>query len=506
VAAGVRVSDFYELDRTQAQLSFVDVQIDRDARLFIDPSALRSWHDAWAAGCVALIQNFFETVIGEIRAGNESRAVNLMAALHEPNETRLGLSRGRPRGRAMGRRLARRLGRTLAESRAARTGLLEHLEDAALMVRNIRYDRISDIATNLIREPLIEFTRETCDFYTIKTEEVDSGARWNPRERRWESGVYVKLPRPRGRKLLLVPKVIVRQKPEINADDYYRDYIIEYLEDRELSNPTSALVHLLRDGTPHVYRKDLEEAYVKGQRKDAIVAISLERRSLLQEYHAAVAANPLPFVSDHEIEEATGATSPDCRDLLAELRGIPTGKKDATRYQTAIFRLLACLFSPSLRDGRVEQEIHDGLKRVDIWFKNWDGPRSFFGWLVMHQFKCANVVAECKNYSVDPENAEVDQLGMRFSPARGQVGFLVAPEFTDRDEVVERCRTVARDGHGYIVPLDYDDLEVLVDAKAQGENSLADELINRFNEVIEVKRVSSRGRPKTRKPRSRHDA
>jgi hypothetical protein len=167
---------------------------------------------------------------------------------------------------------------------------------------------------------------------------------------------------------------------------------------------------------------------------------------------------------------------------------------------------LACLFSPSLRDGRVEQEIHDGLKRVDIWFKNWDGPRSFFGWLVMHQFKCANVVAECKNYSVDPENAEVDQLGMRFSPARGQVGFLVAPEFTDRDEVVERCRTVARDGHGYIVPLDYDDLEVLVDAKAQGENSLADELINRFNEVIEVKRVSSRGRPKTRKPRSRHDA
>src|SRR5437868_5479827 len=98
----MRVSEVYNLQRTQGQLDFVDVDVDRDIPLFIDPAALRKMNGDWVHDSIALIQDFFQAVIDAIRDGDDDRAIELLGGLREPNETHLGFSSDESRGRALG--------------------------------------------------------------------------------------------------------------------------------------------------------------------------------------------------------------------------------------------------------------------------------------------------------------------------------------------------------------------------------------------------------------------
>lgn len=121
---GVRVSQLYKLGRTQPTLDFVDVDVFGDARVFVDPRALRLLPSTWGDECVSLVQDFFSTVLRAIRAGRDAQAQALLRVLREPNETHLGLSKGRSRGRALGSESARDLWSALRKSDAVSSGLL----------------------------------------------------------------------------------------------------------------------------------------------------------------------------------------------------------------------------------------------------------------------------------------------------------------------------------------------------------------------------------------------
>lgn len=145
----MRVSEYFHLNRHQGELDFVDVDIRGDTRVYVDPRALRLLTTDWGQECVSLIQHFFRTVLDAIRRGDDARARSLLAGLREPNETHLGLSRDRARGSALGDGLAEDVWESLSETDAAVTGLLQDLEETALLVPGIDRDRISDIATNI---------------------------------------------------------------------------------------------------------------------------------------------------------------------------------------------------------------------------------------------------------------------------------------------------------------------------------------------------------------------
>lgn len=97
-----RVSTVYKLKRSQATLDFVDVDVERDTKVFVSPRALTLMQTDWGDGCVSLVQNFFETVLQLIKCGDDVGAETLLRELREPNETHLGMSRGKSRGRALG--------------------------------------------------------------------------------------------------------------------------------------------------------------------------------------------------------------------------------------------------------------------------------------------------------------------------------------------------------------------------------------------------------------------
>jgi Restriction endonuclease len=477
----MRVSEHYKLGRTQGELDFVDVEVFRDTPLFVDPQAIRQLPDDWGHECVALIQDFFLTVLEAIRDGRDQRARLLLRGLREPNETRLGFSRGRPQGRALGPGSADDVWEALRDSEAAKTGLLIDLEDTILLVYGIGPDIVSDITTNLIRLPLIRYTQETCTRYGIPLKKgVHSGALWDPAKERWDEGGFTDLP-VAGRRLLLCPKVIVRKRMEFDAHEYYNDYIIPYLQEQELS-ANSALVQVLKKRrTRYVTKKSIKEKY--GNDKNAVITQTLKAPDLLERYRRSKQQTPTRPLDHVDFLDTTGSKLPDFGLLVKELRAIPKGKATADDYHKTVERLLSALFSNSLSMPQIEYPIHQGRKRIDIAYVN-VGVRDFFSWLATN-YSAPKIYVECKNYTGDLANQELDQLAGRFSKSRGEVGFLVCRSFKNKDLFKERCRDTAKDGRGYIVVLDDEDLAALAKLRSEDQaQAIYRWLMVRFDELI----------------------
>lgn len=455
-----RVTEFYSLALSQWQVDFVDVDILGDTRVYIDPTALRRLPTEWGHDCVSLIQDFFKTVIDAIKDGKHNRARLLLRGLREPNETRLGLSRGWSRGRGVGGARADDIWNALAKSKAVQTGLLVDLEDTLLLVERIGYDVVSDIATNLIREPLIDYTQDACRRYGIPMVEGQlSGPLWDPGTKQWTEGRYVKLPSPNGRRLILVPKVVVRRRMEYDRDEFLRDYIFEFLRGVEI-DAKSSLVQLLKSG-PRVTNKDLAKKY--GRSKSLIVEIARDHPELLAQYRDKKLKSRQTPLQHEDFSNLEDAPQPDWDGLIKAIRDIEPGTETATKYHRAVGDLLNALFYPWLSKPTLELRIHDGRKRIDITYWN-SATSGFFDWLG-RRHPASHIFVECKNYNGDPGNPELDQLSGRFSPNRGTVGFLVCRRFEDKEEFIKRCRDTANDQRGFVIPIDDVDLAQLVDAR-----------------------------------------
>jgi len=455
-------------------LDFVDVDIVGDVRVFVDPRALHLLDTEWGAECRHLLQNFFHNVLDAIRDGREAYARQLLAVLREPNETHLGLSRGRAQGRGLGSQSALDVADSLAESEAAKTGLLEDLEDAVLMVEGIADDIVSDIATNVIREPLIRYTQAMCALYGIPVALVASGPMWNPKNQVWHTD-FVEQPVANGRRLLLIPKAIVREKMDYDVGEYYRDFLLEHLKGVELSANT-ALVKILKDGRRTVYIKDLKAKYGTGKR--AVVTLTRQYPEVIERYRAIKRSRVRPPLDHTGITEAIGGEMPDWDQLLAAVLGLPSGPAHATEYHRAIEKLLSALFSNDLAYPEVEYPIHEGRKRIDIKYTN-VATRGFFQW-VGDFAPAPHVFVECKNYSRDAANPELDQLAGRFSSRRGKFGILICRHLEDKDLFLQRCRDTAVDDRGFIVALDDEDITALVaDARRTDIDPVAFPLLRR---------------------------
>jgi hypothetical protein len=476
-----RVSEFFRLERTQPTLDFVDVDVTNDLRVFVDPHALRLLRSEWGNECATLVQNFFETVMQAIREGEDGLARQLLSSLHEPNETHLGLSAGESRGRAMADGLANDVWDALSSSEAAESGLLEDLEDAVLLVDGISSDIISDVTTNIIRQSLIAYTQTVCQWYSIPLiDDVDSGPMWDPESKEWFND-FEPMPVAASGKLLLVPKSIVRRRVDYDAEEYYRDFILENLRDQELSSPNSELVKLLKNGERRVTNKSLKEKYGRGKR----VNLSETRKdpSLLSRYRRAKERAPTPPLSHETLAFAEGSAQPDWDALLSNVTSLPTGRDSSDAYERAVEALLSAIFYPCLSNPEFQRRIHSGRKRIDITYTN-IAEAGFFRWLTIN-YRAPYIFVECKNYEEDPGNPELDQLSGRFSPDRGQVGILVCRTIAVIERMAQRCHDTSRDQRGFILFLDDADLAALVRMRSADRDQLIFPLLReRFNGLI----------------------
>jgi hypothetical protein len=469
-----RFSDHFRLGKSQSELDFVDIPLDADLQLFVDPYALSIMHDQWFSECSGLVVDCFQRVIDGIRSGEHKRAYSILLHLREPNETHLGLSRARPAGRGIGSTQAHQIYLALRQSRAAQSGLLRDLEDCELLIPGISSDKISDITINIVRGKLAEYTETQCALFGIPARRVEGGVRWNPDTGWWENR-YANLPIYQGRRILLVPKAAVRRRIACDHQEYYRHFVIEYLQAEHL-HANSALVEVLKNGQRRVTKKALNAQHPIS--KEMLAAFSEQHPEVLDRYKASWPDN-VSILNNQEIEERQRDPRPiDIAALPHQLDAIPPGAESASDYHSLMLGVLEALFYPSLYKPRKEQEIDGGRKRIDIEFNN-RADRGFFKDLnALHRVPCPYIFVECKNYHTDPANPELDQLAGRFSPTRGKFGILTCRRVTDRQRMLERCRDVLRSDRGYILALDDQDIKSLLNAKVRGHDKGVDSYLD----------------------------
>lgn len=482
-----RFSKFHRLNAAQAQLDFVDVSSTKDTPIFIDPFAIELRSDPWSNECSEAIRAFFDAVLEALRIGNDGRSKYLLGQLHEPAETYLGLSKGKPKGRGVGSFQASQLAEAIKNSEAFTSGNLEDLSELALYVEGVSRDKISDLTTNIIRKQLLAYTKSQCSIYGIPLKEYNGPPIWDMQQEEWISQT-VEVPFVKKNPVILVPKAIVRRNLSINSGDFYNKHVLTFLQTEHV-NAHGSLAALVQGKRSVAERKKgivkkptkakLKDVHPKGPK--LILDMVKQHPELLAYYKKIAAERKEPL----NIREKDISVSRVCLLLGNQLRTIKSGRKAANDYHRICTGILTTIFYPQLALPTEEWEINEGRKRIDIVYMN-DSRTGFLQQRREAQNTCATmVIVECKNYSKDIANPEIDQLLGRFDNRRGKLGFVLCRDIDDPERLQKRCRDLAQAGSGFILTFTDEDLLELLQLKGVAdEGGINRLLLKKYRDII----------------------
>ncbi len=201
----------------------------------------------------------------------------------------------------------------------------------------------------------------------------------------------------------------------------------------------------------------------------------------MERFKSRVITNPL-----QNVEITNISFNQVARDLIDQLNQIPSGNHDASSFHKLVLGILELLFYPDLIHPTKEREIHDGRKRIDISFDNASSNGIFYRISENMSISCPFVFVECKNYTSDPANPELDQLSGRFSVNRGRFGILVCRSFTNRNLFVRRCSDTYNDNRGLIIPLEDRDLINMLQNANEGDRSYLDNYLSNIIREVAI--------------------
>ncbi len=472
----MKISDHFQLNKTQAELDFVNIDIHKDTPLFIDPFFLNLRQDKWSIEASRTVRSFFQFILELIRKNKVAQAKHQFTHLHEPNSTCLGLSKGKPRGRGIGRDNTDDIFDSIIQSKAVQTGLIRDIEDNFLFVDGFGKDKLSDMTTNIIRKHLINYTVDQCVLHGIALRQnVPSGFYWNGQNCQWESE-YCEMLIIDNTKILLVPKSIVSFCKDYTPDNYYQHFVLNFLQNEHLQM-NSVFVKNRKSGKRYVTKKDLKEEHPLS--KEFLREFTRKHPEILEKFKKSTKTYPLRNldIADVNLYELVNY-------LIEQLANIPAGAKSATHYHVLVLGILELLFYPHLIYPVKEKEIHQGRKRIDITFDNAAESGIFARLSQNMNIPCQYIMIECKNYSSDPHNPELDQLAGRFSTNRGKVGILLCRTIDNIPLFLDRCRDTFKDDRGLIIPLvDLDIIELLKSVQTLHYNYSDRFLSNRIRNI-----------------------
>jgi hypothetical protein len=137
-----RFADHFGIGLTQPELDFVDIPLEEDRPVYLDPFAVSLYDDDLSVQCNDTVVGFFQATISGIQSGDNGRAERMLQRLSEPNETHLGVSSGPPQGRGVSGKQAFDLYKSIVSSKAAKSGLVSELSECDLFINGIGPDKL----------------------------------------------------------------------------------------------------------------------------------------------------------------------------------------------------------------------------------------------------------------------------------------------------------------------------------------------------------------------------
>lgn len=290
-----RVSEHYGL---RGQLPFLDVHVEYDSPLFLDPTAIRHSRGQRAREAQRTLEAYFSEVLRCRTGGPALRTAGrrLLEHLHEPNETRLGLSVDRVRGKAFDFVMSGRLWDALDSNPAARVAALTKLEDLPVFVDRVGDDLLSDMTTRVIFGILANFTADMMVAFPA----LSRGAKpfdvteFDRRSGRWSQRMVV-LPHCSDSPLLLVPKDWVYWRALLDPRQFYSRFATQTVQDERTT-------WILQAGKRKRVRPRKEDLYIEfpevKQLNNAQVEaymLARQQRNLVEEYRTYVDETYVPM-------------------------------------------------------------------------------------------------------------------------------------------------------------------------------------------------------------------
>jgi hypothetical protein len=216
----VRVTKHFKLGVSSSSVSFLNVNVFKDNRLFIDPAVIRmeASGNKWAAMADKELVDFFDYVLLCLRTPTMYAAgKNALSQFHEPRETRLGMAATGFDGAGASERIGGDIWSALLGNPLCQVGvaLLKRVEDIALFVGDVANDRISDLTSRIIIRTLVDYTQVQMRKHPkLKRNSIMHRLQvWDAASRSWETEEF-ELPRVTkvgapDSALILVPKRFV---------------------------------------------------------------------------------------------------------------------------------------------------------------------------------------------------------------------------------------------------------------------------------------------------------
>lgn len=238
----MNISLHYNLGSQQPNLNFVDIKLNTDNLLFVDPRLIENSNDRYAKLMQARIEAFWGELIKRVKSKDVKKIYQLLSGLKEPNETRLGYAFSTPRGKSVGSKSKPKIIDAIQRNKAVKTGLLSHFSDVEFFIEDVGSDRISDITTKIIKEVLIDYTQEQCRLHNIPMKEVYQDDIFDYKTLKWlRKKVF--LPVYHNKAIIFTPKNIVRLEGVAgqNVACFYRFAIRNFIvHDKEMLVDVSA--------------------------------------------------------------------------------------------------------------------------------------------------------------------------------------------------------------------------------------------------------------------------
>ena len=468
----MKISEKLHLNKTQFELDFVDIDIDTDLPLFIDSNQIRKYDSEFNAKLSDTMDSFFTYLLNTLSNGMDEKAKYLCSHLSEINETHLGLSKGISQGKGVGPISAIKIFEGLKNSQAIENGVLENIEDLRVLVHGFDKDMLSDMLTNILKKHLLDYTIEQCKLLNIElTQNVPSGYFWNEKTCQWENEYTNRLVID-NMPILLVPKKIVNFSLNGSSGQYRQHFVLNFLQEENIKNRTSLVQQRKKSKELFVTKKDIVKSEPTMD-KDYLSNFTMKYPDIFQKFKKETLSNsksmPGNILDTIDINTV-------CNTLLDNLKKIPSGSNNASDFHNLMIGIFELLLYPNLIKPTKDLEINEGRKRIDICFTN-VSENGFFTYVPDKvDIPCPLVFVECKNYSKDVTNPELDQLIGRFSTRRGRLGILSCRNIDNEKLFISRCADTYKDGNGLIIPITDNDIEICLkkgkDCSKEFENIL----------------------------------
>jgi hypothetical protein len=482
----LKISEKLNLNKTQFELDFIDIDVDEDIPLFIDPNNIIKSNTPLIQKMSTKLESFFDRMVSFVKINKIQEAWDMFINLGEVNDIYLGLSKAKVRGNGIGNIYRKKLFDEIVSKIKKFPDIKFELQDIRVFVIGVDRDRISDMIANIIRDNLIEYTVQQCELNNIKlTKDVPSGIYWDNTKNKWIQE-YKEMLIIDNKKVILVPKRIVTYTSWYTPQKYKQHFVLSYLQEENILNNTKLVnTKETKKGKIRVWvnKKDILKDFKDKEielNKEWLLDFTNNHYEIFQKFKEQIKLKKNSIgINENELSIKIVSDY-----LIKKLNSIKVGRDQSSEYHNAIIGILELLFYPNLSNPKKETPINEGRKRIDITFENSAEEGFFFRLPSVHGIPSSYIMIECKNYTEDVKNPEVDQLSGRFSVNRGKFGVLAIRNLDNNILLLKRCKDIWKDKQEIIIPLSDEDIIKALNSLDKNRNIIEEIISEKFFEII----------------------